>query len=82
MPAEIIWRKHKFGFESPESRWMQRHSETINNAIAQSELIRSICEPEALGLERLDLLNQGLTWRLYSTAKWAEVFDLTGIELA
>ncbi|MDO9418352.1 asparagine synthase (glutamine-hydrolyzing) [Pararhizobium sp.] len=74
MPAEIVWRKHKFGFESPESRWMRNHADAIDGTIASSDLIRYVCNREALVGDGLKKINQGLRWRLFSLAKWAETF--------
>lgn len=78
MPADIVWRKHKFGFESPESTWMRQHAVAIDKTIASSAIVQSICEKGALGPEPLARLNQGLRWRLFSLAKWAEAFAISG----
>jgi asparagine synthase (glutamine-hydrolysing) len=78
MPADIVWRKHKFGFESPESKWMRQHAATIDKTIANSAIVQSICQNNALGPEPLANLNQGLRWRLFSLAKWAEAFAISG----
>lgn len=79
MPAEIVWRKHKFGFESPESRWMRSYAAAIDSTIASSDLIRYLCSREALLGDGLSKINQGLRWRLFSLAKWAETFALDGL---
>lgn len=79
LPAEIVWRKHKFGFESPESRWMRSHASAIDSTIASSDLIRYLCARDALKREGLAKINQGLRWRLYSLAKWAETFGVGGL---
>lgn len=74
MPADIVWRKHKFGFESPESRWMRTHREAIDSTIASSNLISYLCSRGALHSDGLSKINQGLRWRLFSLSKWAETF--------
>ncbi|MDR7142212.1 asparagine synthase (glutamine-hydrolyzing) [Rhizobium sp. BE258] len=79
LPAEIVWRKHKFGFESPESRWMRSHASAIDSTLASSDLIRYLCARDALKREELAKINQGLRWRLYSLAKWAETFGVGGL---
>lgn len=78
MPADIVWRKHKFGFESPESKWMRQHAAAIDTTIAGSAIVRSICGKGALEPQSLAGLNQGLRWRLFSLAKWAESFAISG----
>lgn len=79
MPAEIVWRKHKFGFESPERLWMRNHAATIDQTIASSNLIRYLCNRDALQSNDLEKINQGLRWRLYSLAKWSETFGVGGL---
>jgi asparagine synthase (glutamine-hydrolysing) len=79
MPAEIVWRKHKFGFESPESIWMRNHAATVDQTIASSDLIRYLCNRNQLQSDGLKKINQGLRWRLYSLAKWSETFGVSGL---
>lgn len=77
MPSDIVWRKHKFGFEAPESRWMQRHAPVVQKSIQESALLRDFCLPEALDVQRLNALSPGMTWRLYSVSLWAREFGVS-----
>lgn len=74
MPATIVWRKHKFGFEAPEARWMRLHADTIRETIVSSPLLREVLQPQALEAQGLAKLKQGMLWRLYSVALWEREF--------
>jgi asparagine synthase (glutamine-hydrolysing) len=76
MPASIVWRKHKFGFEAPEARWMRLHEDSIRETIASSHLLRELFLPQALEEQALRKLKQGLLWRLYSVALWEREFGV------
>lgn len=78
MPDEIVWRKHKFGFEAPESRWMQQHAEIIRVAIISSDLLNQLCSKERL-TKHFAKLNPGLLWRLFSVAMWEKEFGVDGL---
>lgn len=78
MPAEIVWRKHKFGFEAPESRWMRQHESDVHRAIEESVLLRQICSLERGAVRHVAGRNQGMLWRLYSVALWEREFCVTG----
>jgi asparagine synthase (glutamine-hydrolysing) len=69
MPAEITWRKNKFGFEAPENLWMSQHLPEMKEVVTRSPLILDLTKRSALerGFERLNLRAQ---WRLYSLALW------------
>jgi len=75
MPGEVIWRKNKFGFESPERIWLGRHRKEMWAAIQSSALLADLCRPEKLRARfaTLDLRSQ---WRLYSVALWEREFRL------
>lgn len=82
MPPGIVWRKHKFGFEAPEGRWMRLHADAIRAAIGTSRLLREIMQPQALEGQGLRKLKQGLLWRLYSVALWEREFGVHGADSA
>jgi asparagine synthase (glutamine-hydrolysing) len=79
MPSDIVWRKHKFGFEAPESKWMRLHATDIQSTIQSSRLLVEISRKGALGADGVGRLNQGMLWRLYSVALWAKEFDVQGM---
>lgn len=75
MPAEIIWRKNKFGFEAPEDIWLQTHAAEIEKTVANSPLVRELTNAPALSsaMKRLDKRSR---WRLYSLALWEKEFKV------
>lgn len=76
MADEIVWRKHKFGFEAPESRWMRQHADSIGTLVRSSPLLGAVLARGADGGPMLEQMNQGLRWRLFSVAAWARAFDV------
>lgn len=81
MPSEIVWRKHKFGFEAPELQWMRMHRDDIRETIASSDLLRTICPDLSVEAQVGQRSNQGMLWRLYSAARWAREFEVTGLDV-
>lgn len=72
VPDEILDRRDKIGFETPQSRWLDALAvssdsipEFLNPARAR-ELLQG-AQPWAAG---------GLRWRLINLVKWAELFDV------
>lgn len=76
MPAEITWRKNKFGFEAPENLWMSQHLPEMKEVVTRSPLILDLTKRSALerGFESLSLRAQ---WRLYSLALWEKEFGVS-----
>ena len=75
MPAEIVWRKNKFGFEAPEDIWLKTHASEIEKVVAASPLVRELTNASALSsaMKRLDKRSR---WRLYSLALWEKEFKV------
>lgn len=75
MPAEIVWRKNKFGFEAPEDIWLRTHAAEIEKVVAASPLVRELTNASALSsaMKRLDKRS---CWRLYSLALWEKEFKI------
>jgi asparagine synthase (glutamine-hydrolysing) len=76
LPQDVVWRKTKFGFEAPESRWMRAHSANTLATIRKSPLLQEICEAGTLTEDRIAQLDPGMRWRLHSAALWAEQFGV------
>jgi asparagine synthase (glutamine-hydrolysing) len=76
MPAAIVWRKNKFGFEAPDELWQGYHRAEMEAAIFESSLIRELTDTKRLAARyrRLDARSQ---WRLYSVALWEKAFMVT-----
>lgn len=75
MPAEIVWRKNKFGFEAPEDIWLRTHAAEIEKVVAASPLVRELTNASGLSsaMKRLDKRSR---WRLYSLALWEKEFKI------
>jgi asparagine synthase (glutamine-hydrolysing) len=71
LPASIVWRTNKIGFEAPTSSWL-RDSEEIENVIKQSVLLKSILKK--ISSEQWD---NKLKWKLYNVAKWEQLFNVS-----
>lgn len=71
LPADIVWRKNKLGFDAPIDEWMDAGvkaamMETINNSNLLNQLFSKIPTNMA----------NPLLWRLYNLAKWETMFDV------
>ena len=71
LPADIIWRKDKIGFEAP-SEWMAEHREGMATEIKNSPLLKTIIRPRFLSSK----MNDGLLWRFYCLSRWAKLYDI------
>lgn len=76
MPDEIVWRRNKFGFESPEALWLPRHLPTMRAAVLASRLIGELANLDRLAA-KYDRLDRRSQWRLYSVALWERIFQVT-----
>lgn len=76
MPEAIVWRKNKFGFEAPESIWLQKHFNEMVSAVQVSPLLSHLTYSKQLNknYHRLDKRSQ---WRLYSIAIWEKTFGIS-----
>ncbi|MEX2577575.1 MAG: asparagine synthase (glutamine-hydrolyzing) [Verrucomicrobiales bacterium] len=75
VPAENLWRREKFGFNSPHEDWMRRHRDRALDEIGDSTLLRSCCDMDVLR-NRFDELDPRMRWRLYNTALWERIFAM------
>ena len=77
MPDEIVWRRNKLGFESPERLWLAQHRAPMRAAVLASPQLGEICVPRKLEA-RFDALDARARWRLYSVALWEREFAVGG----
>lgn len=71
LPKNIVWRKNKFGFESPSETWLSAYENEIKNSIINSKILRVFCNDI-----QFDNLDQKQIWKLYNISKWEEVYDI------
>ncbi len=72
IPRNILWRKNKFGFEAPETSWINKVSETMELAISQSQLLKRMCL-NGVDFKKID---RATFWKLYSIAKWEAIYSV------
>jgi asparagine synthase (glutamine-hydrolysing) len=75
LPADILWRKNKFGFEAPEQIWLSKHHPLMAQAVKQSKLLSELCHTRL----KPEILPQRTLWRLYTIALWEKQFQIEGI---
>lgn len=73
LPDNVVWRKNKLGFEAPEKHWIASIEKEMLSCLENSKIITQIMH------DNFDLrsLNDSIRWRLYSVAKWEEVYNVT-----
>lgn len=70
LPEEVVWRKHKLGFDAPESIWLERYIVEMQTQVNNSIILKEVLE-EIPNLEGLPLRER---WRLYNIAVWEEQY--------
>jgi asparagine synthase (glutamine-hydrolysing) len=61
LPAEIAWRKHKFGFEAPQKAWISKYKQSMIPVIRNSDLVNRFAN-----LKDLDRIDTDSLWKLYN----------------
>lgn len=69
LPREIVWRYNKMGFESPQALWIERYRREMMEAIKESAILKEL-------FMRLDIRRDDFLWKLFSIAKWEQIFDV------
>jgi asparagine synthase (glutamine-hydrolysing) len=72
LPDEIVWRRDKVAFATPQDSWMQTSANEIKRMLSDSAIL------DYLDNKRPDELlapGSGLLWRWVSVAKWLRVFS-------
>jgi asparagine synthase (glutamine-hydrolysing) len=76
MPDTIVWRKNKFGFEAPETLWMNQHAPEMQAVVQASPLLAEVSRPKAME-KHFASLDKRSQWRLYSIALWEKTFGVS-----
>lgn len=69
LPRDIIWRYNKLGFESPQTYWFDGEREKMKATIKHSKIIQEI-------FTKADIREDVFLWRLFSIAKWEELYKV------
>jgi len=72
VPDNILWRKVKLGFESPDEAWLDAASLEMKSTINRSAIVNSMCKDKP----NFETIDRGTFWRLYSIAKWEEIYSV------
>tara|TARA_B100001971_G_scaffold129103_1_gene119073 strand:+ start:124464 stop:126230 length:1767 start_codon:yes stop_codon:yes gene_type:complete len=76
LPDEVIWRKEKAGFESPENQWMNSNMDDIKEVIYNSRLLDTL----VIDKGKVFQLDHRTIWRFYNLAIWEDLFNVEGLE--
>ena len=70
IPAEVVWRKNKVGFESPDKIWLA-DSKPMLEAINESQILKLLTNyiPDF----KSDYVK---LWKYYNIAKWEKIFNV------
>ena len=71
LPKNIVWRKNKFGFESPTKTWLESISSQMKETIRSSSIVSEITYNVDF-----DKIDEKHKWKLYNIAKWEEVYNV------
>jgi asparagine synthase (glutamine-hydrolysing) len=78
LPEEIVWRRDKVGFETPEQQWFKAGKshllDLLNSDVAAGYLDMPYVRREAPGL--IDSGNTGKVWRWVNLVLWLEKFAI------
>ena len=75
LPKAIVWRLNKFGFEAPQSDWVERHQTKMLSTIKSSKLLKMFLRNERSA--KNNNKNQDVMWKLYIIALWEEEFNVS-----
>jgi asparagine synthase (glutamine-hydrolysing) len=60
------------GFEAPDAVWLEAAGAEMKAAIGRSAIVKHMCKDKP----DFDKLDKGTLWRLYSIAKWEDVYSV------
>lgn len=76
LPHEIVWRKNKFGFESPDKIWLTKHKEQMLQDVMASKLLNHYCDMKAVA-DNFRNMSRKDQWMYFNIARWEKVFNVT-----
>lgn len=69
LPKSITWRKNKIGFEAPADIWLKDHKHYIQNAIANSTILKNITNEKIV-------TDHKSIWLMFFIAKWEHAYNV------
>lgn len=79
LPSEVVWRKDKKGFITPQNEWIKQSNAQLLELIEDTELPDFFIKDEMRKLLLNDFSNEALLdefWKLVGLIKWFQVFDV------
>lgn len=77
LPDDLVWRKHKLGFQGPDKEWLEPLKEEMKNTISSCPILNLFFSSKQLSHLKF---NQQIIWRLYNIALWAKVFSINKVK--
>ncbi len=85
VPENIVWRRDKKGFPTPERKWMMRLKDDFRNLVGENKEDLSVFFNTDLILKNYDeiIANANIKshflWKIYNFAKWKKMYGVTMI---
>jgi asparagine synthase (glutamine-hydrolysing) len=80
LDKEIVWRKYKMGFLTPQKEWKTRSQKELNDFVNETEVPKFLDREYLLKLNSADLTGSSHLsefWKMISFLKWIKVFKVT-----
>lgn len=80
LPSEVVWRRDKVGFETPEQQWFREGREHILSILNEETSAGDYLDMAAVRREAPTLLDKGETgkvWRWVNLVVWLRCFEQT-----
>jgi asparagine synthase (glutamine-hydrolysing) len=75
LPADIVWRKNKLGFEAPERTWLTEFEGTMQEAIRGSAILGEIAQRDKI-VKEFPQLSLKERWAYFNLAVWERVYNV------
>lgn len=79
LPQEVVWRKDKKGFVTPQKKWKKELNSYLNDYINSANFPQVMDKKYILQLNKSDLTNSSQLsefWKMFSFLKWNELFKI------
>jgi len=82
VPEEILLRRDKVGFETPDTMWLERQREVLADRVQHSPPVGFLDTTAVVSAIRGERghpkLQRGQMWRLVNLYRWAELMGVRG----
>lgn len=75
LPESIVWRKNKFGFESPDRIWLSKYNDQMIKEIKNSKVLNYYCDMDVLS-SKYKSMSLKDKWMYFNVARWENVFKI------